>query len=199
MSTLDPETRTPVQEPPATETIGSSVPPAGSGNIDQIRDIIFGNQMRDYERRFAQLEERLLKDSTDLRQELSRRLTALDEAMRREIADLGERLVAEQRSRSQDVEQLNTVLDTTRRQAERRLSDLAEETGKAQRDLQTDLAHQAASLAEEIRQRWTDVSAALKREADELHHRKADRATLGGLFAELAAQLVDDENHADAR
>lgn len=199
MSTLDPETRTSLQDPPVTESVTSSAPPGASGNIEQIRDIIFGTQMRDYERRFAQLEERLLKDSTDLRQEISRRLTALDESMRRELAELGDRLVTEQRARSQDVDQLNSVVDVARREAARRINDLAEETTKAQKEMQTELAQQSSALGEEIRQRWSDVSATLKREADELHFRKADRTVLGGLFAELAAQLADEERRSDAR
>src|SRR5262245_36278718 len=40
--------------------------PAGGASLDKVRDILFGVQMRDYERRFARLEERLLKDTSDL-------------------------------------------------------------------------------------------------------------------------------------
>ncbi len=32
------------------------------GNVDKIRDILFGSQMRDYETRFARLEESLLRE-----------------------------------------------------------------------------------------------------------------------------------------
>ena len=35
-------------------------------NVDKIRDILFGNQMRDYEKRFARLEERVTKASEAL-------------------------------------------------------------------------------------------------------------------------------------
>ena len=39
---------------------GGAVPTADSGaSIDKVRDILFGNQMREFERRFARLEERL--------------------------------------------------------------------------------------------------------------------------------------------
>jgi hypothetical protein len=34
---------------------------SGAGNIDKIRDILFGSNMRDYEQRFARLEEALKK------------------------------------------------------------------------------------------------------------------------------------------
>ena len=39
----------------------------GSGNVEKIRDILFGAQMRDYEKRFIRLEERMFKEMKDLR------------------------------------------------------------------------------------------------------------------------------------
>ena len=47
-------------------------PAANEGNVDQIRDILFGGQMRDYERRFEELEERMKRET-----ERNRRLQAL--------------------------------------------------------------------------------------------------------------------------
>ena len=37
----------------------------GPGNVDKIRDILFGSQMRDYDSRFSRFEERLLKETID--------------------------------------------------------------------------------------------------------------------------------------
>lgn len=34
---------------------------AGGGNLDKVRDILFGTQMRDYEKRFNRMEERFMK------------------------------------------------------------------------------------------------------------------------------------------
>ncbi len=38
-------------------------------NVDKIRDILFGNQMRDYDAKFARLEERLQAEAAELRVE----------------------------------------------------------------------------------------------------------------------------------
>jgi len=35
--------------------------PAAAASIDKVRDILFGNQVREFERRFARLEERIIK------------------------------------------------------------------------------------------------------------------------------------------
>ena len=162
------------------------------GNIDQIRDIIFGTQMRDYDRRFAQLEERLLKDSADLREELGRRYSALEDYIRREIDAVGERLLAEQRTRTAALQELGGGLEQLNRTADRRLSELGEEVARGQRELRADLSRQATSLTEDLQRRSTELSGSLKRESDELHTRKVDRAALGALFAEVAARLADE-------
>lgn len=52
--------------------------PAEDGNIDKIRDILFGSQSRDFERRFLKMEERFDKEMDDMRDETRHRLDALD-------------------------------------------------------------------------------------------------------------------------
>ena len=42
-------------------------------NVDKIRDILFGSNMREYEKRFGRLEERLTKSSDALREDLKKR------------------------------------------------------------------------------------------------------------------------------
>jgi vacuolar-type H+-ATPase subunit I/STV1 len=163
-----------------------------TGNIDQIRDIIFGAQMRDYDRRFAQLEERLLKDSADLRDELRQRYSSLEEFIRRELEALSERIGGEHRGRTAQVQELAGSLEQLSRTAERRFSEASEETARAARELRGEVARHAASLAEELQRRAYEANAALKREADELHARKADGATLGALFADLAQRLAEE-------
>ena len=164
----------------------------GPGNIDQIRDIIFGAQMRDYDRRFLQLEERLLKDSADLREELGRRHTALEAYIRREIEALSERLVAEQRSRAGQIEAVTGNLDQLGRHVDGRFGEAGEETNRAHRELRGELVRQATEFDTQLQRRSSEFGAALKREADELHTRKADRAMLGALFADLAARLAEE-------
>ncbi len=40
----------------------------GAGNVDRIRDILFGSQMRDYETRFSRLEETVARETTEIRE-----------------------------------------------------------------------------------------------------------------------------------
>src|ERR1700734_3535805 len=73
-----------------------------AGNIDKIRDILFGSNMRDYEQRFARLEEALKKESSDLRETTRRHLEALESFVHKELAALEVRLNAERDERSEN-------------------------------------------------------------------------------------------------
>ena len=69
-----------------------AVTAAESGSVDKIRDILFGSQMRDYDKRFARLEERLLKESAELREETRRRFDSLESYIRVEFGSLSDRI-----------------------------------------------------------------------------------------------------------
>src|SRR5712692_4010154 len=59
-------------------------------NVDKIRDILFGSQMRDYEKRFARMEDRLAKDAAALREDLKKRFDALESFAKQEIESVGQ-------------------------------------------------------------------------------------------------------------
>ena len=69
------------------------------GNIDKVRDLLFGGQMRDYDRRFTRFEERLVQESTELKEDVRKRLLALEQFVKQETASLADRIKAENSDR----------------------------------------------------------------------------------------------------
>ena len=49
---------------------------AGVASLDKVRDILFGGQMRELDRRFGKVEARLGSETAELREDLRRRLAA---------------------------------------------------------------------------------------------------------------------------
>ena len=80
------------------------------GNIDKIRDILFGSQARDFDRRFSRLEERLVKEISEMRDENRKKLDTLEEYIKGEVKSLTDRLVSEQNSRVETVSVLSRDL-----------------------------------------------------------------------------------------
>lgn len=164
----------------------------GAGNIEKIRDILFGAQMRDYDRRFTRLEERLMKEAADAREDARRRFDSLEAFIKQEITALGDRLKSEGQQRTQSDEDLTRELRDSARSLSNKIGALDENTSQGQRELRQQLLDQAKNLADEIRQKHDDMSARLHREANELRHDKTDRAALANLFTELAMRLNND-------
>ena len=181
----------------APETSGDSTDADASSltetsNIDKIREILFGVQMRDYEKRFARLEERLLKESSDLRDDTRKRADALEAFVRSEFEALSERLVAEQRNRDESVQNLSRELQDTGKNLERKLAQFDEQTTRAQAALRQQILDQSKSLSDEIRQKADELSALLDRQVAELGDAKTDRAALSALFSEVALRLNNE-------
>lgn len=166
--------------------------PAEGGNIDKIRDILFGGQMRDYERRFARLEERLVKEAADLRADTRRRFETLEAFIRQELEALGERLQSEQRARDESVQNVSRTLEETRQALERKLSQSDEQSARGQRELRQQLLEQSKSLSDEIRQKHDELRAIIEREVATLGSDKTDRAALAALFGEVALRLTNE-------
>lgn len=165
---------------------------AESGNVDKIREILFGGQMRDYDKRFNRLEERLLKESAELREDSRRRVEALETFVNKEFAALINRLQAEQQSRESSVQTMSRELNEAIKSLDAKLTQFYNQSTETQHDLRQQLLEQSKNLNEEIRRKHDDVSATLERELAELNHEKTDRASLSALFTEVALRLNND-------
>jgi hypothetical protein len=163
----------------------------GPGNIDKIRDILFGSNMRDYEQRFARLEEALKKESSDLRETTRRHLEALESFVHKELAALEVRLNTERDERSESHSRLAADLSSASSSIFRKIGDMENHEAQAKREIRNDLLQQSKELTDAIRAKGEELIALLERRAQELQHSKTDRAALAGLFNEVALRLTD--------
>lgn len=169
-----------------------SVVAGEAASVEKIRDILFGVQMRDYERKFTRLEERLAKDTADLKEDVKKKLTAFDVFVKQELESLSSRLKSEHDHREAAIRELAQELKDLKQALAQRTSQLDEQQAAAQRETRQQMLDQYRTLSEEIAQKADEASAALQRESGELRHEKADRAALSSLFTELALRLKDE-------
>lgn len=161
-------------------------------SLDKVRDILFGNQMRDVERRFARLEDRLLKETTDLKEDVRRRLDTLEAYMRRETESLEGQIKSERGDRVDAHAGLSNELKESARALERRATSIDEQHSKGQREIRQQMLEQHQRLSDDLKQRVEEILATLARTANELRTDKADRATIAALLTEVAMRLTDE-------
>lgn len=164
----------------------------GEESVDKIRDILFGSQMRDYERKFSQLEQRIMKEVGRLRDEQAQRLDALEQSLDREFAALSKRLGGEHDDRVAAEQDLSEAMASSAEHLQAALATLDEELKQAAGELQQQMQQQSRVLSEEIGARQAETGDRLEHETGVLHAQKVDRSALSALFNELAARISDD-------
>jgi hypothetical protein len=165
---------------------------AGSGNVDKIRDILFGNQMRDYEKRFVRLEERMLKEVSNLKDELKKGFDSLETYVKKELEILSDRQKMEQDDRTAAIQEVSRDLKETATGMEKKISNTEDQLNKRARDLHDQILMQSKTLSEEVQKKHEAITSALEREARELQNDKVDRSSLGELLMEMALRLTNE-------
>ena len=160
-----------------------------SGNVDRIRDILFGSQMRDYDDRFQRLETRLAQETAEVRADLQRQLQAFETFLKGELESMLNRLRGEQAERAQAIEQLAQQLSETARGMELKVSNLDQQTAQDVRDLRERLLHQAKALSDEFKEKHDQLKGQLDQEATQIRDAMTGRETLAEMLSEVAMRL----------
>jgi len=161
-------------------------------NVDKIRDILFGSQMRDYEKRFARLEENVSKAIETLRDDTMKRLETLSSFAQQEVESLSQRLKTEKSERTDGLKELARELKEAAKLLEKKLSQLEDQTSDAHTELRTKILEHSKAFSNEIDKLRRESAASLDREVEMLRNDKTDRAALADLFAEFSLRLKND-------
>ena len=131
-------------------------------------------------------------ETSELRDDVKKRLAALEGYMKAEIESLSDRLRAEQDARGGAAKDLARELHDTAQQFGQKTAQLDDAIARSTRDFREQLHAQRQELSDDIRQRIEDVLARLARETSELRSDKADRSALAALLTEMAMRLNGD-------
>ena len=174
-------------------SIAEMATPETGASVDKIRDILFGSQIKNYEARFARLEENLVRETVELKETMRRRFESLEGFFRSETEALAARLKAEREERTGNVSTLTRDLKATHEELLRKINELDASTSEAQTNgLRRELMAESRKLLDEIGQRHDSLRSLLERRVGELRNAKTDRVLLAALFTEIATQIGDD-------
>lgn len=167
--------------------------PSASGNLDKIRDILFGAQAREHDRRLAQLEQHLLREASDLRHDLKRRFESLELYIQKEVESLTNRLSKEQDVRGESVTRLTQDLTQLGATLEEKARRLEQQASQAQSHLLQQLTEQTGELAADVRARHAEATSAIERAVRDLRAEKTDRTALAAILLEASQRLANEE------
>jgi hypothetical protein len=171
--------------PPNAEVTASN----STENVDRIREILFGSQMREYAQHFLQLEERLVRETAELKAELSRRLEFSEAHGQRLVDSLADRINTERDKRTESVERIARGLNDSVRLLDRRLRQSDEQVAKDIRELGQLMVDRHRSLSDQLMQSIAMSNEVQNRRLEEIRTSAIDRLTLSDLLSELSLRL----------
>jgi hypothetical protein len=183
--TINPET--PVESPNSSELLISAMrrDAVPDKNLDMIRNILFGEQIRDLDRKQATLERFVRVSVNTLAEDTQKKLDNLQH----DISLLTDLLAEETKARRDDNQAARTRLEQNER--------LIDELNKRAHVMNTDINERVTSEVAHLEQQMTDwrkeLIQQLQETADQLRREKADRKAVAGILNGMAKQLFDVE------
>lgn len=133
-------------------------------NLQEIRDILIGSQMRDYEGRFRSLETRVQNALDTMRQDFGERMNAIEAGLLQELKNNQQQLTQEQTQRQQDLQAAQQLWQ----------QNLSQNVSNEQTQRKQDIEAMQQSLQHAIQQQGTQAEEARQRIVAE-HNRNLEQ------------------------
>lgn len=176
----------------AGESPGSNgpAPEAAPESLDQVRDILFGGQMRMVDARLQGLESRMQQEQASIRADFTREIADVNGSLKQGIAQVNEQLATERTKRSEDLKALSADMKELVKNLERRHQALEEAASQADAELRDHLLRQSAAQTADLAKTAERLTRKLDDVATTLQTEKVDISSLAAGLTDLASRLT---------
>lgn len=161
----------------ATKKENSDKLDAESGNVDQIREILFGGHLRAFDERFELVESRLARETEALRKSTDKRMLDLERLAAEIREEASDRLDGETNSRDLALNKFELALGQSRADAENQMTAMEDR-----------FTEQIKQVRTELNAMHKDLSAALAK-ADQQQNKVAETLDQGKVASKDLAEL----------
>ena len=158
--------------------------PAG-GNVEQIREILFGGHIRAFDDRFELVESRLAKESKALRKAIEKRVLELERLLGEFRDEASDQLKTEIGNRELALNKIELAMAQARMDAEKQMSEMQDRFSSRIKSARAALR----SLHKELSSALSSSEKAQERRSDKLTDDKVNRKDLSKFFSDIANRL----------
>lgn len=163
------------------------------GNIDQIRDIIFGAQLREYDNRFDKIDSDLSMMQQDMQTRIEQVKTVLSGEMRAAVDSLEKKVKSLTSNTQEESADIRQQVDRINRKFSSSMEALDEAIDNQTSSLRDELSQTRERLSEETRTLKTQVFEELDRRFSMLRDVKVSRDDMAEILFELGMRLKGTE------
>lgn len=185
------------KKPPTEPETAPAEDVMAGGNLDKIRNILFGAQAKEFERRFSGLESSLQTELRQIRDDLKNQTEMLESYFKGELKEVSAKQRKEQSTRESEFDRFETRAADQKRNFDQKLNDLEESFEKRIGELRESLLHQGQQLSDSLQKGLDGLRAELDERMEQLGVSKADRLALAGMFSEMSMRLKNELDLSD--
>jgi hypothetical protein len=173
----------------AAGAVDGQVSAPGERKMEQIRELMFGGVVRDFERRLKELDERFESESSRMRDDCHKRIGALEARLDTQIERLQAQLRQESTARTGAFEDVDTRFNQALRTQSNELGAVLQRHEDDANAGEARTREVLARLEEQIMQAIQALKERLSSTSDRLGEEKLAREDLADLMAELSLRL----------
>ena len=186
-----------------------------TASMEQVRELLFGAQLKDMEIRFQRQEERFVRDVADAKDALRKRIDSLENFMSSEVTSIltrikeeqkerdqsikteqrerAEYIKTEQRERVENIAKLASDLASAIETFERKVEKLSNTMDSTERDLRSLMMDESKSLSDKTEAKYQDALAVIAKTAAQIRHDMVYRTSLSSMLTEMVVKLSEAE------
>ena len=163
------------------------------GNIDQIRDILFGGQSREYNNRFEQLESSLSLIQQNLQDRIEQMRTALLSELHTSVDGVEKKIKTLTLSTQEETADLRHQLEGTNRKFAHNIDAIRENLDSQTHTMKSEISQSRDKLHEEIQTLRSQVFEELERRFSHLSEGNVARGEMAEILFEVGMRLKKTE------
>jgi len=163
------------------------------GNIDQIRDILFGGQAREYNNRFEQLESNLSLIQQNLQDRIEQMRMALLSELHISVDVVEKKIKTLTLSTQEETADIRHQLEGTNRKFSHSIDAIRDNVENQTKAMKSEISQSRDKLHEEIQTLRTQVFEELERRFAHLSEAKAARGEMAEILFEVGMRLKKTE------
>jgi exonuclease VII large subunit len=163
------------------------------GNIDQIRDIIFGPQLREYESRFDKLESNLSMLQQEMLGRVEQVKTAVSTELRAAVESIDKKIKSLSLNSQEEIADLRQQIERTNKKFTNSIESLDENIDQQTTSIREDLTQSREKLHDEVNTLKTQIFEELERRFSLLKEMKVSKDDMAELLFELGMRLKGTE------
>ncbi|EDX76349.1 hypothetical protein MC7420_4605 [Coleofasciculus chthonoplastes PCC 7420] len=163
------------------------------GNIDQIRDIIFGAQLREYDSRIDKIESNLALMQQEMRDRIEQTKTVYATELRAAVDSLEKKLKSLNMTVQNDNSEIRQTIDMVNKKFSGNLESLDNSLEKQTNNLHNELSETREKLQEDIRSLRSYVFEELERRFSLINDGKVAKDDMADILFELGLRIKGTE------